>query len=156
MNDVTFRPFSVDRDRDMICAFLRDTKESVGDMVDDHESDCECYIKAMLATQKRDKTFCSVVEEDNSSIGFVDIFPKKTKPGIGFMRFIYLIPECRGGSIGKLLLDYAISVLKEYDCKAIILDVSRNNNKAIQFYKNHGWDFTDKEHGCHLRMKKEI
>ncbi len=72
------------------------------------------------------------------------------------MRFIYLIRECRGGSHGKLLLDYAVSVLKEYDCTAIILDVSRNNSKAIRFYENHGWEFTGKEHGCHLQMRREI
>lgn len=156
MKNVTFRPFSVDRDRDMICAFLRDTKESVGDMVDDHEADCEYYIKAMLATQKRDDAFCVVVEEDDSAIGFVDIFAIASKPGVGFMRFIYLIRECRGRSHGKLLLDYAVSVLKEYDCRSIILDVSRNNSKAIRFYENHGWEFTGKEHGCHLQMKIEI
>ena len=156
MKNVTFRPFSVDRDRDLICAFLRKTKESVGDMVDDYEADCECYIKAILVTQKLDKAFCVVVEEDGSTIGFVDIFPLKSKPGVGFMRFIYLIPECRGMSQGKLLLDYAISVLKEYDCRVIILDVSRNNTKAIKFYKNHGWESTGKEHGVHLQMKKEI
>ncbi|MCK5115538.1 MAG: GNAT family N-acetyltransferase [Candidatus Aegiribacteria sp.] len=156
MNNVTFRAFSVDRDRDMICAFLRDTKESVGDIVEDHAADCEHYIKAVLSTQKRDNAFCVVVCEDNSAIGFVDIFAMKSKPGVGFMRFIYLIPECRGRSHGKLLLDYSISVLKEYDCRVIVLDVSRNNNKAIQFYKNHGWEFTGKEQGCHLQMKKEI
>ncbi|NOQ23353.1 MAG: GNAT family N-acetyltransferase [Candidatus Aegiribacteria sp.] len=156
MNNVTFRPFSVARDRDMLCAFLRDTKKSVGDMVEDHAADCKHYIKAVLSTQKRDSAFCVVVCEDNSTIGFVDIFPMKSKPGVGFMRFIYLIPECRGRSYGKLLLDYAVSVLKEYDCRAIILDVSRNNSKAIRFYENHGWVFTGKEHGCHLQMKIEI
>ena len=98
MKNVIFRPFSVEKDRDTICAFLRDTKESVGDMVDDHAADCECYMKALLATQKRDKAFC----------------------------------------------------------RAEILDVSRNNSKAIRFYENHGWEFTGKEHGCHLQMKKEI
>ena len=156
MKNVIFRPFSLDRDRDTICAFLRHTKESVGDIVDDHAADCELYIKALQSTQKRDKAFCVVIEEDSSTIGFVDIFPMKSKPGIGFMIFIYLIPECRGMSYGQLLLDYAISVLKEYDCRAIILYFSRNNTKAIHFYKNHGWEFTDKEHGCHLQMRKEI
>jgi ribosomal protein S18 acetylase RimI-like enzyme len=139
-----------------VSEFLIDTKRTTGDLPPDPESDCDNYIRAIQKTQKRNVNFCSMVRDDQEVIGFVDVFPVNNKPEIGFIEFIYLIEKYRGKGIGKILMDFVYSVLKENNCRKIYLNVSEKNNQAIKFYKKYGFEFTGKKRTNHLQMCKVI
>ncbi|MGC9365573.1 MAG: GNAT family N-acetyltransferase [bacterium] len=117
--NITFRPFNLHSDREIVSEFLMDTKKITGDLPDDPELDCKNYIKAVVNTQKRNVNFCSMIMYDQKIIGFVDIFPVEKKPEIGFLRFNYLIEQYRGRGINKILMEFEFCLMKQYRCREI-------------------------------------
>jgi len=46
----------------------------------------------------------------------------------------------RGKGIGKFLMNNIIKIAKKDNCKSIVLDVSNDNNIAVNLYKKSGFD----------------
>lgn len=89
--NITFRPFNLHSDRDVVCEFLKDTKNNTGDLPDDPELDCKNYISAVKNTQKRNVNFCSMITDYQKIIGFVDIFPLRKSLKLVFSDLIILL-----------------------------------------------------------------
>ena len=60
-------------------------------------------------------------------------------PGAGYVSLFYLVPECRGQGLGRLLHEHAVSVFGARGMRAIRLSVSTRNAAAIAFYRKLGW-----------------
>jgi len=76
---------------------------------------------------------------------------------------IYVAEEYHGKHIGRQLLDFAIDIAKEKQLVYIWLGVWEHNNKAIGFYRHHGFNIFS-SHGfllgdelqTDLLMKKQL
>lgn len=61
------------------------------------------------------------------------------EPGMGYVSLFYLVPECRGQGMGRLLQDHAVQVMRARGMHAVRLSVSSRNAAAIAFYRRLGW-----------------
>lgn len=61
------------------------------------------------------------------------------EPGVGYVSLFYLVPECRGQGLGRVLHEHAVSVFEARGMRAIRLSVSTRNTAAIAFYRKLGW-----------------
>ncbi|MEN1761322.1 GNAT family N-acetyltransferase [Anoxynatronum sibiricum] len=57
----------------------------------------------------------------------------------GQMQTLHVLEEFRGKEIGKELMQRHLEWLKDHKCEAVSLVVSQENEKAIRFYENHGF-----------------
>ncbi len=93
----------------------------------------------------------------NSSVG-------QFKKGEYYISNIAIYPEFRGKGLGRELIQKAEEDAKRKHSKKVVLDVEKENNRAIKFYKELGYikvkEFTvylEKEKVLYFyRMKKEI
>jgi len=63
---------------------------------------------------------------------------------------LYVMEKYRGHGIGNLLLDKVVETAKAEQCKKVRWQVSRWNDKAIEFYKKRGAIIDDVEINCDL------
>ena len=59
--------------------------------------------------------------------------------GEGQMQTLHVLEKYRGKEIGKELMQRHLEWLKDNKCEAVSLVVSQENEKAIRFYENHGF-----------------
>ncbi|MEQ9561072.1 MAG: GNAT family N-acetyltransferase [Woeseiaceae bacterium] len=64
----------------------------------------------------------------------------------GFIDEFYLLENFRGRGIGKTVLQKVLARLKADDIRALHLEVSRSNHKAIKLYEAEGFQIRDKYH----------
>lgn len=60
-------------------------------------------------------------------------------PSVGYVSLFYVVPECRGQGVGRLLHEHAVSVFAARGMRAIRLSVATRNAAAIAFYRKLGW-----------------
>ncbi|MBF0315639.1 MAG: GNAT family N-acetyltransferase [Oligoflexia bacterium] len=151
--DLYFRPVNTNDEADLFTVknFLDDTKSITETFLTDEE--LNSYYSAIKKRQERNDRFCVFALHDKKIIGLVDAFPMPKNIHIGFISFVYLIPEYRGKSVGKILEQYAIDLLNQNHCSHMELDVSEKNIAALQFYKKNDWKFVSLRNGF-FRMKK--
>jgi ribosomal-protein-alanine N-acetyltransferase len=83
-----------------------------------------------------------VVEEKGSIRGFIiaDRFrPRRAKHDMGRIITIDVVKESQGSGVGTLLLKSAEAELKQAGCDYISLEVAVDNERALRFYKAHGY-----------------
>lgn len=154
MKSFHFRPFDVAIDKEMVKGFLADTLRIGSDEPVHIEENAASYFAAVERAQSRDRRFCSMLLEGDEAIGFVDVFTMPKKPGSGFMRFCYVVPEKRGCGVSDLIVDYCVELMSEYGCSEILLDVRADNKRAVGFYARHGWIVREEKQEGFLRMGK--
>ncbi|MDR1035095.1 MAG: GNAT family N-acetyltransferase [Deltaproteobacteria bacterium] len=81
-------------------------------------------VKRILRTFKQIYCYC---EDDGMNQGFIAIVEQK-------IEMLFLHADARGQSIGRQLLDYAVSNLG-----ARFVDVNEQNEQALGFYKHMGF-----------------
>lgn len=83
-----------------------------------------------------------VAEEGAVIRGFIiaDHFrPRRASRPMGRIITIDVATDLQGSGVGALLLDGAESELKSRHCDFICLEVAVNNERALRFYKKHGY-----------------
>lgn len=53
-----------------------------------------------------------------------------------WIQSVYIAPEFRGSGLGKRLMYAAIEHVRRIGLKRILLDVAKNNKRAIELYEN--------------------
>lgn len=84
-----------------------------------------------------------VAETDRGVIGMITLQRLiSTAMGtyVGTIEDVIVTQEYRGSGIGTKLLDAAINEADERGCSRLALSVDLRNTKAIEFYKNKGFD----------------
>jgi ribosomal protein S18 acetylase RimI-like enzyme len=64
----------------------------------------------------------------------------------GFIDEFYILDDFRGRGIGQTVLRLILEKLKANDIKALHLEVSRSNRRAIKVYEAEGFQVRDKYH----------
>ncbi|NRA10607.1 MAG: GNAT family N-acetyltransferase [Crocinitomicaceae bacterium] len=85
-----------------------------------------------------------IVKEHGIAKGFVGVEPNY--PDVGMLRIhkLYMLPECQGKGMGRVLLNKAIDVAFDLDLTSLHLNVNRFN-KAVEFYKHCNFDIIGEE-----------
>ena len=84
-----------------------------------------------------DDGFLLLVKDKNKIIGTGGAV-KLSENDILLKRF-YIDQKNRGSGIGKELLDEIVQKSKPFHCSRMVLDVSKNNLRAIRFYEKNGF-----------------
>jgi len=85
-----------------------------------------------------------IVKEHGIAKGFVGLEPNY--PDVGMLRIhkLYMLPDCQGKGMGRVLLNKGIDVAFDLDLDSLHLNVNRYN-KAVDFYKHCGFDVVGEE-----------
>jgi len=118
------------------------------------DEEFDAYRTAIKVRQEISPDFSVFAFLDQKIIGFLDVFPRKGYPAVGFVTFIYLLPVFRRQGLGKKLEKYALDLLKKYKCSHFELNVFSKNLNALKFYEKHDWKIISQKDGFY-RMKKE-
>jgi len=123
MKKIYFRPINIENkdEQNFVKQFLADTKKIGGMKLDDHEFDS--YRAAIGKRREISPDFSVFALLDQKIIGLVDAYPQKNNPKVGFITFIYLLPEFRGQGLGVKLETYALDVFTKYKCSHFELNV---------------------------------
>lgn len=99
------------------------------------------YISGMLAeTSQPNATF--IAEINNVQLGFIHVRTHKDEISgetCGTIPLLAVSPKSQGLGVGKALIGYAESWVKELGCRLMHLEVFANNNNAKGFYENLGF-----------------
>ena len=84
-----------------------------------------------------------LVFENKTPIGFA-AFSAHVNPFIYHLNKIYVLPGEQGKNIGKQILNYVVSEIKQTGATSLQLNVNRHN-KALHFYQKHGFKIIREE-----------
>lgn len=86
-----------------------------------------------------------IIYEDDNPLGFASYSVKSEKePNIFRLNKLYVLTHQHGKGLGKQLLDYIITELKNYNATELELNANRQN-PAISFYRKMGFDIKSSE-----------
>jgi GNAT superfamily N-acetyltransferase len=80
---------------------------------------------------------------DGKPAGFAGVVPKEDSKDIWRLEKLYVLPASQSKGLGKLLLDEVIKMVSEAGAGILELNVNRNN-RALQFYRNMGFEIHEK------------
>jgi len=85
-----------------------------------------------------------VVKEDGVAKGFIGLEPNY--PDIEILRIhkFYVLPECQGKGMGRVLFNKAVDVAFDLDLSTLHLNVNRFN-PSVEFYKHLGFKVVAEE-----------
>jgi ribosomal protein S18 acetylase RimI-like enzyme len=82
-------------------------------------------------------------QEAGGIVGFVSVSASRdpdADPGLdGEIQAIYLLPECQGQGLGRLLMEAGLRRLDEAGYRQVTLWVLESNRRARRFYEAGGW-----------------
>ncbi len=102
----------------------------------------------------RDETYghAWLILESEKTVGYVVLTVSFSFEYRGYDAFIdelYIAEECRGRGIGRRAMEFAEGVARERGVNALHLEVSRDNQGALELYRRAGYA----DHGRYLMTK---
>lgn len=82
--------------------------------------------------------------ENNVPVGYAAIYANDKESKTAFISMIGVLEEAQGKHIGSALMKKCVEKAIENDMKNIRLEVLNTNEKAIRFYKHHGFEYEKK------------
>ena len=79
-----------------------------------------------------------VAVHDQLVIGFVRA-GKSNKENVGFITYLFILPEYWGIGIGKALMGKAMNIFRDFNLNAAKLYAYSDNIRARRFYERLGW-----------------
>jgi ribosomal protein S18 acetylase RimI-like enzyme len=76
-----------------------------------------------------------VAEEDGAAIGFAGYELNHLAGSLSKLHKLYLLPSSQGKGVGKALLLEVVKRAREAGQKSLVLNVNKQNKKAIDFYR---------------------
>ena len=85
-----------------------------------------------------------LAEDEGAAVGFVQLYPlfssTASRPGrIWLLNDLYVVPEARGGGVGRRLMDRARQLAEETGARSIELTTARSNTRAQALYESLGY-----------------
>lgn len=98
-----------------------------------------------------------IIRDGMTMIGFISVGPY----GDGVMKLhkLYLLPEYHGTGIGSRALAEVEQVAKQHNAATLVLNVNKQNQKAISAYQRAGWHVADEvvvDIGCGYVMNDYV
>jgi ribosomal protein S18 acetylase RimI-like enzyme len=138
-----FEPIDLVRDIDTCIAFRRDSyTRSFGSLEgfeDEMGAGNTLYVEQLRGRIGQVPEGNSHLWRDGRIVGQTEMRLFAEDPRIGYVSFFYLVPECRGQGLGRLLHEHAVAVFRRRGMAALRLSVSVRNESAIAFYRKLGW-----------------
>jgi len=105
------------------------------------------YSSESLAKQIQEKghTFLLAGFGDQEAMGFAAFEINYQGLPITKIHKIYILPETQGKGLGKKLFDHISQECIEKGNHRLSLNVNRDNNNALEFYKKNGFEVTGEE-----------
>jgi ribosomal protein S18 acetylase RimI-like enzyme len=142
--DCRIEPVNVARDGELCAAFRRSmyfasfgTNEGLEEEMGVHD--------ALYLGQLREKI--AEVPEGNVHlwrgeriVGQAEMRLVEGEPDVGYVSLFYVIPECRGQGLGRVLHAHALEVFRRRGMRVLRLSVSGTNAPALAFYRALGWN----------------
>lgn len=100
------------------------------------------YSTTALQNQMQQNHNFLIVEEDKKPIAFADY--GLLKDDVYKLHKIYVLPDQQGKSVGKILINHVIDLIKQQRATSLVLNVNRYN-KAKQFYEHLGFKVISEE-----------
>ena len=113
-------------------------------------SDINEYVQKLLTNA----TIIPYIEE-GKILGFISYYSNDLHKKNAFLTLIAIHPDFQGIGLGKKLLFFSISDLKQKGFKNYHLEVLKNNGKAIELYKKCGFKIIEDKNSIWL-MSIEI
>ena len=85
-----------------------------------------------------------VVKEDGVAKGFIGLEPNYPDIEILMIHKFYVLPECQGKGMGRVLFNKAVDVAFDLDLSILHLNVNRFN-PSVEFYKHLGFKVVAEE-----------
>lgn len=96
------------------------------------------YSTESLTEQFAENNRYFLVESDENLLGFMAIESNCYQSGRTKIHKAYILPSAQRKGVGRALFDMAASEAIKSGDKAIFLNVNKNNQQAIAFYKKYG------------------
>jgi ribosomal protein S18 acetylase RimI-like enzyme len=113
------------------------------------EIDHQCFAEgiaypeeAMRYFVEQDSAITLVGCEDTKLQGFVIadcLKPRRAARSMGHIITIDVMPQAQGRNLGSMLLAAAEEELRKAPCSFVTLEVAVDNERALRFYKKHGY-----------------
>ena len=100
-----------------------------------------------LQSTADDRVVVAVHEE--TVIGFVRA-GKTNDVNVGFITYLFLLPEYWGAGIGKALMGKAMEIFRDFNFTSANLYAYRDNVRAIRFYEGLGWTLNGQTYTQHI------
>jgi RimJ/RimL family protein N-acetyltransferase len=81
---------------------------------------------------------CVLARLDGSVVGQLESRLRSAE--LGYVNLFYLVPEVRGTSLSAELHSYLVSTMRNVGVSRVQLTVSPTNQRAVGYYKKHGWE----------------
>lgn len=138
-----FKPIDLSQHADVCVQFRRDAMAcSFVDGIEqfDRESgpNGEQYLEWLRQRIDELPEGCVHLFEADEIVGQIELHMKGQQT-LGYVNLLYLIPSARGRGLGELLHDYVIQIFQQVGVVKAQLSVSPTNERAVAFYKKHGW-----------------
>jgi len=140
---LAFRPIDVDAHLDVCVAFAEDIHVcGFGSAAHFHESDglgAQRYVERLRDRSTNLPGGAVHLWLDDEIIGQILMAPLPSDATIGYISFLYLIPDQRDQGLGILLEAYAWAFLTGLGCQSLRLSATQSNWRAWKFYERGGW-----------------
>ncbi len=95
------------------------------------------YAPAVIAREIREGIVYEFALDGDKRIGIVSFGPQ----GDGVMKLhkLYLLPSYHGRGVGSQMLQHAIAAARAKGAKRLVLNVNKQNSRAIKAYKRNGF-----------------
>ncbi|MGG2066820.1 GNAT family N-acetyltransferase [Bacillus sp. S14(2024)] len=131
---LTFRHVNVEKDKQMLIKFFTDTDE--GEELEFNEGE---YIKYAKQKQLNFPEGFVLLENDQQTVGELVLrYDSYEGREIGYVSFVYVIPEGRGKGYSNGIFQYAENQFKKRNVFEYHLRVAQSNLRAIKFYEKQG------------------
>ena len=97
-----------------------------------------------------------LVHEKEQCVGYAAMYANDTVSKIAYISLICVKKEYQGRHIGSMLINKCIELARNNSMERIKLEVLESNDKAIAFYKHHGFTFDAQSRTNTIFMKREI
>lgn len=142
-HNLWFRPM---RDSARYVSYRRDAWEMLHGPARNFDG-ASYFHDACIEAEDEPEALCDVMRGERV-VGVVQLSIKRDATfGIGYIPFLYLIPELRNKGMGIQLVGHAVSVLRRHHKKLLRLSVSPRNDAALAFYKKYGFQEVGRAQG---------
>lgn len=153
---LTFRHVNVEKDKQIIIRFFTDTGE--GEELAFNESE---YIKYAKQKQLNFPEGFVLLKRDQQAVGELVLrYDNYKGREIGYVSFVYVIPDGRGKGYSYELFQYAEDQFKKRNLFEYHLRVAQSNLRAIKFYQKQGLEIMGEERNSYnqrcWRMGKKM
>ncbi|WP_316569212.1 GNAT family N-acetyltransferase [Neobacillus sp. YIM B06451] len=97
-----------------------------------------------------------VVKENKRYKGLSVLYANNTETKMAYLPLMGVIPQSQNKGIGRLLISECINISKRKGMENLKLEVFLSNIKAINFYKNAGFNFLEKASSESIYMLRKL